>query len=172
MSKEIAKQIRKELKEKLDLNSKDVSVTSRRSLYDDSIRIRVKKLTALEPIENIAKEYEEIRYDYSGSGEILAGCNTFIFVEYDHDFIREEAKKYNEVAKKIIENHVESGYFKRIMQNDKIRISYDGMTIAVIKGYLDSDIYSFDEKYCAHNEYHVAEALTRIEAKYGKFEIK
>jgi len=72
-----AKDIRNALKNQLGLTSQDVSVRSSRG----AIRVEIKIPTAKGPIEEIARMAEHVdRCEFSG--EILAGGNTFVFVDY------------------------------------------------------------------------------------------
>lgn len=75
-STEIAKRIRKELKD-VGYNSRQVSVTSSSCAIHCRIKTdNVDKKT----VEGIALKYENIHYD-TYTGEILAGGNTYVFVE-------------------------------------------------------------------------------------------
>ena len=89
---ERAKQIRKELKEKLGFNSKHVGVNTKNC----SINVKIKSLESwckMTEIEEIASQYESIdRCEFSG--EILSGGNTFVFVSLDWEF--EKALEVNE----------------------------------------------------------------------------
>ena len=65
---------------KAGFNRRQVTVRHRRALYDDDYRIKVHdpKVSLLQ-IEDIVGEFESIRYD-EYSGEILEGCNNYVFV--------------------------------------------------------------------------------------------
>lgn len=79
--KEKAQALKKELKAK-GYNLKDFSI--RTNAYEMRIKIKnveINKTT----IEEIARKYEHVDYD-ERLGEILAGGNEFVFVEYDVDF--------------------------------------------------------------------------------------
>ena len=81
--KELAKQIRKQIKEKLGYNSRQVSVRNRPGGYSTCILITVKSLDILlEPIEKLTNQHESYEYD-QGTQEILSGGNTFIQVSHD-----------------------------------------------------------------------------------------
>jgi hypothetical protein len=72
--------LRKEIKDTLGYNSRQVGVKVSPSL---AIRVTVKdKSIPIEPIEAIAETYENYTRD-ERSQEILAGGNTFVFVNYD-----------------------------------------------------------------------------------------
>ena len=68
---------------KAGFNRRQVTVRHRRALYDDDYRIKVRdpKVSLLQ-IEEIVGEFESIRYD-EYSGEILEGCNNYVFVDRD-----------------------------------------------------------------------------------------
>jgi len=75
--KEIAKAIRKELKEKLGYTSRQISVRS----YGSSVDVVIKEESIdKEAVEKIAYPFEEVdRCEVTG--EVLAGGNTFVFVK-------------------------------------------------------------------------------------------
>ena len=79
---ETAQKMNEALK-KAGFNRRQVTVRHRRALYDDDYRIKVRdpKVSLLQ-IEEIVGEFESIRYD-EYSGEILEGCNNYVFVDRD-----------------------------------------------------------------------------------------
>ena len=79
---ETAKKMNDALK-KAGFNRRQVTVRHCRALYDDDYRIKVRdpKVSLLQ-IEEIVGEFESIRYD-EYSGEILEGCNNYVFVDRD-----------------------------------------------------------------------------------------
>lgn len=89
-----AKSIRKEIKAQLGLNSRQVSVTGRTVGYSASIVVRVKGAYPIGPIREIAQSVRSVRYDHSGSGDILSGGNTFVSCYYDYEFL--DTIKYGE----------------------------------------------------------------------------
>ena len=70
---------------KAGFNRRQVTVRHRRALYDDDYRIKVHdpKVSLLQ-IEDIVGEFESIRYD-EYSGEILEGCNNYVFVNRNEE---------------------------------------------------------------------------------------
>lgn len=78
---ESAKQIRAELKATMGLTQRDVSVRS----SSGSIRVKVMNPAAdIDRIESIANQHSHVRRcEYSG--EILAGGNVFVTVDWDWD---------------------------------------------------------------------------------------
>ena len=68
---------------KAGFNRRQVTVRHRRALYDDDYRIKVRDPNvSLLQVEEIVGEFESIRYD-EYSGEILDGCNNYVFVDRD-----------------------------------------------------------------------------------------
>lgn len=101
-----AKILRKELKEKYNINSKQVSIRSRLCGYSDAIDIEIKDLSiplTIEKITQIANKFESIRYD-KYSGEILSGANTYINVRYNATAYNEIAKNFYTLSEKIIDS--------------------------------------------------------------------
>ena len=79
---ETAKKMNDALK-KAGFNRRQVTVRHRRALYDDDYRIKVRDPNvSLLQVEEIVGEFESIRYD-EYSGEILEGCNNYVFVDRD-----------------------------------------------------------------------------------------
>ena len=93
-----AKEIRKKLKD-IGYNSRMVSVRSSSFSGGDDIVIRMKSVDVDETkVREICKAYESIDYD-EYSGEILMGANSFVFVEWDWEFITNAREKWYELAK-------------------------------------------------------------------------
>ncbi len=79
---ETAKKMNDALK-KAGFNRRQVTVRHRRALYDDDYRIKVRDPNvSLLQVEEIVGEFESIRSD-EYSGEILEGCNNYVFVDRD-----------------------------------------------------------------------------------------
>jgi len=100
--KEEASAIRQVLKSKFGLSSRDVSVTSKYGGYSSSVTVSIKTAKGLpyfNKIEDIGKGQERYEVDQV-SQEILAGGNTFVFVQIDRklektltDSIKKEIEK-------------------------------------------------------------------------------
>ena len=95
-----ATEIRKKLKD-IGYNSRMVSVRSSQFSGGDDITIRMKSIDVDEhKVREIAKEYEDVDYD-KYSGEILMGSNSFVFVEWDWEFIVKAEEKWYDLARTI-----------------------------------------------------------------------
>lgn len=73
------REIKKELAKALNVKFNDFSVTQPRY---SSIQIDIKTLVSKSAVKAIAQKYEKIDR-CEATGEILAGGNTFVFVDYD-----------------------------------------------------------------------------------------
>lgn len=99
--KEIAKAIRAELKEN-GITNKQVGVTSKSALYDDVVRVNIKDLkVSYNLVNTIASKYKLISYDQA-NGEILAGGNMYINIQFDYESILKAKKDYLQKAEEII----------------------------------------------------------------------
>ena len=113
--KEKCAAMRAELK-KLGYNSKQVSVRGGYCGYSVSADITIKDLKAdRKAIEKVCKKFQSIDYDCA-SGEILEGGNTYIFVKYDYDTLKnaieEEVNKLDSLMAEIEKEQ------KHIKKND------------------------------------------------------
>lgn len=121
--KEIAKTIRKELKEN-KITNKQVSVTSKSATYDNVIRVNIKDVNVSYKLVNeIANKYESVSYDQA-NGEILAGGNTYVHVEFNYDAIQEAKQNYMQKAEELMEKN------KNCSANESVTVaSKDNLTI-------------------------------------------
>lgn len=102
-NKERTQAIKAELK-KAGYSVKLVSVRSGKCGYSDSTDITVKDLSCnINEIRKICASFECIDYDQY-SGEILAGGNTYISVQWDWELINEATEANFEKAKSTIES--------------------------------------------------------------------
>lgn len=93
-----AAEIRKKLKV-IGYNRNMVSVRSSSFSGGDDIVIRMKSIDVDEhKVREIAKGYENIARD-KYNGEILMGSNSFVFVEWDWQFIEKAKEKWYDLAK-------------------------------------------------------------------------
>lgn len=102
---------------------KDISVRKSRGGYETAYYVDIKKFTInKEDIETIVNKFKSVRYD-ERSNEILAGGNTFIFVNYDSQMERKEFERiqkfYQEIKEKCI---LAEGSYVDIGKNLKISI--------------------------------------------------
>tara|TARA_R110002020_G_scaffold90534_30_gene220532 strand:+ start:2404 stop:2667 length:264 start_codon:yes stop_codon:yes gene_type:complete len=80
--KELAKQIRQDIKKHLGYSSRQVSVRGEYCGHSECVRITAKSLDIpLEPLEQLTAKHESFQRDYA-TGEILSGGNTYIDVSY------------------------------------------------------------------------------------------
>lgn len=99
----IADKIRQDLKAKGYRIPAQISVTSERGGYERAFRVTIKDLKINdEEIKKIVKKYQSVSYD-ERSGEILAGGNTYIFVEYDFDTRRREEQRLRPLVAKFVD---------------------------------------------------------------------
>lgn len=93
-NKELSTEIRNKIKEN-GYNLKDFSIKTRYCGYSSSCNITIKNLKIRDfEIEKIVKRFND--YEYDISGDILEGGNTYIFVEYDHNTMREYEEQFHE----------------------------------------------------------------------------
>lgn len=181
--KEIVKAIRTELKEK-GINNRQVSVTSKSSLYDDVINATIKDLKVnFNTVKEIVGKYESIRYD-EYNGEILNGCNVYVNVSFDYEAVTTEREKYMSLAQEIIEKYKDTpeGQLEVLARKGDIEIlymphghNYNSECVEVCKianqeyynnyGEFYHSINDI-EKYNAHNDYAIAEAMVYIANQY------
>ena len=181
-AKEKAMAIRKELKKQLGVTSRQVSVRSRNSGYDEAIDIEIKDLTVNKmKVEEIASRYEYIRRcEYSG--EILAGGNTYVFVTLDYVALSEAKEELLEVAKKIIDDNKDllgKNEGKTIAENGELEIIYSPLNghNAELGLYRREEVNEEGigtfwvlhniERRAAYNEHVLAEALAIFKYQYN-----
>lgn len=107
-NKERSAAIRAEIK-KLGYNSRQVSVRSGFCGYSDYTHITIKDAKAdIKEIEKACKKFQSVDYD-SATGEILAGGNTYIHVQYDYDAISKATEANIEKAESLV-NDIDDYY--------------------------------------------------------------
>ena len=165
-SKEKAAEIRKDLKAIMGVNSREVSVKS----SVNSISIHIKNLNIdIKTVETIANQYEDIRR-CEASGEILQGGNTFVFVEFDHDAVRQGGEGMAEIAESwYLEARNGEYYGIEMAENDDYSVTYwpDNEAFPIVKVSAKNGDYSKSGKYAAHNLPHLAQAMALIAGQYG-----
>lgn len=102
-NKELSREIVTKLKE-AGIARKDFSIRVRDTGYDTAVNIRLKNAAVrISEVTAITVQYKSVRYD-EYSGEILAGCNTYVFVDYDSDALNRAARPYLSRAEEILSN--------------------------------------------------------------------
>lgn len=100
-NKEAGAVVRKALKD-AGIAARDCSVTVRDSGYNTAVRVKVKNpRVKLEDVRNVVNQFEEIDRD-ERTGEILSGCNVYMFVEYADGIFDELGAEYMDEAREII----------------------------------------------------------------------
>lgn len=164
MATETAKKIRQALKEQ-GITARQVGVKTRNY---SAIYCTIKDLVITkETIENIAREHESIsRCEYTN--EILEGGNTFVFVDYDHDSLRQEAQKHIAKAEEIEQKYGNSKDGIILASNDNTELiyfsPYAGYHIAELRLRIGNKV----KKYSAYNKHAIAEALALFTAQHGE----
>lgn len=102
-NKELGSAIRKELKEN-GITRKDISVRVRDSLYDTAVYITIKNpMIRKSDVEKIVAKYDQVEHD-KRTGEILAGGNTYIFIDYEYGVVEKAAAELVPIAEMVL-NH-------------------------------------------------------------------
>ena len=143
-----AAEIRKKLKA-IGYNSRMVSVRSSQFSGGDDITIRMKSVDVDDTkVREICKSYESIDYD-EYSGEILMGSNSFVFVEWDWQFIVKAKEKWYDLAKIIYEKPCISLDNFRWIKDSRVLSVYDKYGIrhqfrAGVDGIADALLYAIE----------------------------
>ena len=84
------------------IDTKLISVSVTYPGYEESIHATIKSLDInLKQVERLLNEkYRSVDYDQA-NGEILAGGNTYVSVNYDYQILKDESKKHIETAESI-----------------------------------------------------------------------
>lgn len=102
-NREIGAAIKKELKA-AGYNAKDFKVSVKASGYDTAAYITVKNPGVNRcKVENLLHHWDQIDRD-ERTGEVLAGCNLYLFTEYEHGIFDQLATKYLAEAKTILDD--------------------------------------------------------------------
>lgn len=161
-----AQMIRKELKEKLNVTSRQVSVRQRHAGYSMSVDVTIKDMTVnKKAVEEIALKYRNVSY-CEASGEILLGGNTYIRVEFDYDIKQKASEKLIPFAKKIIDYvaHKKEINSYQIASNGNAKLIY--FATEQMLTIVEPNKYN-SERYSAYNEYVMAEGLVYFNTQYG-----
>lgn len=168
---ERCKIIREELK-KNGINTKMVSVTGKSCGYSDSITVKIKDLKINKKlVDEIAIKQKEVSY-CQVSGEILEGCNTYVFIDFDYDALKKETEKFLNLAKKTIEKNInlKENHGERIVNFKNYEIIYFRKT-SNSWGFIElfdkkNNICIRETRYAAYNEYTLAESLAILCNQY------
>lgn len=173
-AREIAEEIRKNLK-KHGITSRQVSVRTKTYLLDKSIEIRIKDLKVSKKlVEAAAKKYEYIRWnDYTN--DILAGCNTYVAVDFDYKVLKEKAEEFKETARKILEekDKYEKDELMRLAEKEDLVVLYQPHRngtypqVKLCRRNNHSCVLDNLESYYAADEYGLSEALAILSYQYG-----
>ena len=107
-NKERSASIRAGIK-KLGYNSRQVSVRSGFCGYSEYTHVTIKDVKAdIREIEKACKKFQSIDFD-SATGEILAGGNTYVHVQYDYDAIEKATDANIEKAESLV-NEIDDYY--------------------------------------------------------------
>lgn len=151
---------------KMGYNSKQISVVVKRY---SSINITIKDINiSIKDIETISLKYEKID-TCEKTGEILQGCNDYVFVKYDYDILKKNASMYYDYCNDIIENNKENKYLIEIYNDNSIRVLYwnkHNANVPYVRVEQNNKI-DYSCQYCANNNMVFAESLIRIRADYG-----
>ena len=159
-----AKEIRQELKEK-GITSKQVSVTSK-----SAICVKVKDLSvSIQQVKEIAKKHEDISY-CQASGEVLEGCNTFVFIDICRDAIRAARERYMEKAAEVYveKDFNQGGKCIRLAEKEGERVLYcPHESVPYIQVWIEDGMIMDRKRYSAHDAADIAEAMAIISSQHG-----
>ena len=102
-NKEMNQAIKKELKE-AGYNAKDFRVSVKDAGYETSIHIYIKNAAVRKSeIEKLLRHWEEVDRDQR-TYEILAGGNTFLFIDYEYGVLEDAAADLIQISEKVLAN--------------------------------------------------------------------
>lgn len=164
--KEQAQELRNTLKT-MGYTAKQVSIRSKRSMYDDIIYITIRDLSVnKKKIAEVANKYKYIRWDDYTNG-ILAGGNTYIDVSFDWEILSAEVKKRIDDARALMKKYqdIKPGVGVTFRENNLIKAVYfpqwfncNGPHICIEDK--DGNIIA---RWDARSEYNIAECLVMLD---------
>ena len=99
-NKELSQKIRQDLKN-AGIAKSAYGISVKYAGYETAVHITIKDLSvSRKKVNNIVSKYKDI--DYDACGEILAGGNTYVFVDYDYEILSKAQDGYLEIAKSLI----------------------------------------------------------------------
>lgn len=105
----VAQKIRADLKE-AGFKARDISVRTRNGGYEEAVYVKIKSpYIKIAEVKDICLKYKNVRYD-ERCGEILAGGNTFVFVDYEYGLFDEVSKPFMGQAKELLAKLKESSF--------------------------------------------------------------
>lgn len=164
--KEQAQELRSALKA-MGYTSKQVSVRTKRSIYDDIIYITIKDLSvSKKKIAEVANKYKCIRWD-DYTNEILAGGNTYVDISFDWEILNTEVKKRIKDARALMKKYqnVEPGVGVIFRENESIRAVYFPQWFNCHAPHIciedkDGNVIA---RWDARSEYNIAECLVMLD---------
>ena len=125
-------------------------------------------------VEAVAKKYEYIRWD-DYTNDILAGCNTYVAVDFDYRVLREKAEEFRETARKILEekDKYEKDELMKLAEKEDLVVLYQPHHngtyphVKLCKRNNHGCILDNLESYYAADEYGLSEVLAILAYQYG-----
>ncbi len=158
---EKTKEIRQRLKKEFGYTSRQVSVKTR---HYSSIDITIKDAGVnYKAVKEIAESHEKIDR-CEQTYEILSGGNTFVFVDYDYDLVKQEAKQYEADAQKAIDELNQENRTQSL-----IEIGNTGYLLGN-SGQYQKELRHKDYQFCmstGNDAHNVASAIALKEMKEG-----
>lgn len=164
------KMLRSEIKTKLGLNCREVSVTSSGGSYDSSINVYLKTINAIthyQEVEKLALKFKHIDYD-PYCGEVLCGGNTYVNVSCDRSLLREFSTKYLELATQVYNELTEETGGKCVLTINGLDFHYIPKTISHC--YIDGMCF-IDTNDRSHKIRRIANSVEDIAFSMAQFEL-
>lgn len=167
-NKELGAKIRADIKA-AGIPARAVSVRVSDAGYETAVRVKIKDINVDRAVvERVAKRYSEVDRD-ERSGEILAGGNTFVFVDYDYDVLKNATEQYLEQAQAVIDSVKEPCVgVDAATRPDGSRLVY--FHHAPNSSYNSAEIYGkggdhyYENRHAAYNAYALAQAIALFNA--------
>ena len=105
---------------------KDISIRKNRGGYETSFTITVKSFTIdLDDVKKITNRFKDVDYD-EVTGEILAGGNTYIHVQYDANLENREFERIQKFLEEVKQKCIDAnGKFVKIGKGLEVSIPND-----------------------------------------------
>lgn len=167
-NKELGANIRADLKA-AGIPARAVSVRVKDAGYETAVRVTVKDISVDKAVvEKIAMRHRDVSYD-ERSYEILAGGNTFVFVDYDYDVLKNATEQYLEQAQAVIDSVKERAVgVDAATRPDGSRLVYfhhDTNSAYNTAEIFDKDgKHDYENRHSAYNAYALAQAMALFNA--------